>query len=106
MVSEDFNETNEVRFTMRMSSDLYERLKQRANRLKRSIAKEIEYIVEQKITADEKEINNQFLGLVAALMKEGKKPEDLKHIDINESSSPLVKEEYQKLLDLLNGNLI
>lgn len=37
---------DEVRFTMRMETALYERLKESAKKNKRSIAKELEYIVD------------------------------------------------------------
>lgn len=43
----DTIDTNEIRFTMRMESDLYERIKEAAKKNKRSIAKEIEYQLEQ-----------------------------------------------------------
>lgn len=39
--------STEVRFTMRLEGNLYEHLKQSALKNKRSIAKEIEYAVEQ-----------------------------------------------------------
>lgn len=45
----DTIETNEVRFTMRMESDLYERIKEIAKKNKRSIAKEIEFQLEQNL---------------------------------------------------------
>lgn len=43
----DTIDTNEVRFTMRIENNLYERIKEAAKKSKRSIAKEIEYQLEQ-----------------------------------------------------------
>ena len=40
---------NETRFTMRMENSLYEKLKVEAVKNKRSVAKEIEFIVEKEI---------------------------------------------------------
>lgn len=48
----DTIDTNEVRFTMRMENDLYERIKETAKKNKRSIAKEIEYHLEQSLEKD------------------------------------------------------
>ena len=39
--------TNEVRFTMRINKELYEIIKQNAIRFKRSIAKQIEFELEE-----------------------------------------------------------
>lgn len=39
--------SNQTRFTLRIDNDVLERVKERADRNKRSIAKEIEYILEQ-----------------------------------------------------------
>lgn len=41
--------TNEVRFTMRMNTAVYSRLKEKAAADKRSIAKQLEYITEKYI---------------------------------------------------------
>lgn len=46
MVQIDIKKVN-VRFTMRMEKELYEKLKQSAIKNKRSIVKELEYITEQ-----------------------------------------------------------
>ena len=42
-------ETSIVQFTMRIESSLYERIKQSALKNKRSIAKEIAFIIEQNL---------------------------------------------------------
>lgn len=41
------NNTEQVRFTVRMEAQLYGKLKEAATRNKRSIAKELEYAAEQ-----------------------------------------------------------
>ena len=41
------NNTKEVRFTMRLSQELYEKLKNIAEKEKRSIAKQISYFLEK-----------------------------------------------------------
>ncbi|MDO5116398.1 MAG: Arc family DNA-binding protein [Synergistaceae bacterium] len=54
MPSED-----KVRFTLRMPPDLYEKVKESADRNKRSVAREIEYLVEKMMALDEPPTNNK-----------------------------------------------
>lgn len=42
-----------TQFTMRMTNSVYEKLKSRAERHKRSIAKEIEFIIEETLKIDD-----------------------------------------------------
>lgn len=54
--------SQEKRFTLRMDADLFERVKKLAEKNKRSIAKEIEYLIEQhlkEIDATNKEKSGQ-----------------------------------------------
>lgn len=48
----DTNNENEVRFTMRMDAGLYEQLKESAQKNRRSIAKELENIVDLYMNQD------------------------------------------------------
>lgn len=59
---------NEVRFTMRMDNFLYEKLKTEAIKNKRSIAKEIEFMVEEEIHRREKQRNKigEYLDLISS----------------------------------------
>ncbi|TPG86840.1 Arc family DNA-binding protein [Brevibacillus laterosporus] len=41
--------SNEKRFTLRMNADLFERIKEQAEINKRSVAKEIEFLIEKHI---------------------------------------------------------
>ncbi len=50
---ENIEDNNEVRFTMRMDAALYEELKQQAKFNRRSIAKELENIVDFYLHKDE-----------------------------------------------------
>ena len=50
---ENIDENNEVRFTMRMDAVLYEELKLQAKLNRRSIAKELENIVDYYLHQDE-----------------------------------------------------
>lgn len=57
----DTIDTNEVRFTMRMENNLYERIKDVAKKNKRSIAKEIEFQLEQNLQNDVSPSDVKFL---------------------------------------------
>lgn len=57
----DTIDTNEIRFTMRMDSNLYERIKETAKKSKRSIAKEIEFQLEQNLQNDVSPSDLKFL---------------------------------------------
>ncbi|AGR47198.1 hypothetical protein JIMMER1_64 [Brevibacillus phage Jimmer1] len=46
--------SDEKRFTLRMDADLFERIKEQADKNKRSIAKEIEFLIEKHL----KEVDN------------------------------------------------
>lgn len=46
-----FTREDQTRFTMRINSELLEKIKAEAEKNKRSTAKQIEYILEQYITA-------------------------------------------------------
>jgi len=48
-----------VRFTLRMPPDLYEKVKESADRNKRSVAREIEYIVEKMMSLEEHSIDSK-----------------------------------------------
>ncbi|AGR47581.2 putative Arc-like DNA binding domain [Brevibacillus phage Osiris] len=41
--------SNEKRFTLRMDADLFERIKEQAEKNKRSVAKEIEFLIEKHL---------------------------------------------------------
>ena len=46
--------TNETkRFTLRMDEDIFEKIKEQAEKNKRSVAKEIEYVLEKHLKTDE-----------------------------------------------------
>lgn len=69
----------EVRFTMRMDNSLYEKLKVEAVKNKRSIAKEIEFIVEEEI--HRREANRNKAGEYLDLICSGNAtPEQIKEI--------------------------
>jgi hypothetical protein len=46
------NMSDQKRFTLRMDSDLFKQIEERASENKRSIAKEIEFLLEQYIKND------------------------------------------------------
>ena len=50
---------NKVRFTLRMPPDLYEKVKESADKNKRSVAREIEYIVEMMMSQKEPPTNHK-----------------------------------------------
>lgn len=52
------NNDDEIRFTMRMEKELYEKLKESAKVNKRSIAKELEFIVELQFN-NPQDLSNQ-----------------------------------------------
>lgn len=52
------NNDDEIRFTMRMDKELYEKLKESAKVNKRSIAKELEFIVELQFN-NPQDLSNQ-----------------------------------------------
>jgi hypothetical protein len=47
--------TDQKRFTLRMDGELFETIKERAEKNKRSIAKEIEHLLENYIQEEEKD---------------------------------------------------
>lgn len=49
--------TEPKRFTLRMDGDLFEQIKKQAEKNKRSVAKEIEHLLEQHLQESEKESN-------------------------------------------------
>lgn len=57
---------DEVRFTMRMDKELYEKLKNSAKVNKRSIAKELEYLVELQFDTA-KDMNDQIKNIQSLL---------------------------------------
>lgn len=59
---------NEIRFTMRMDKELYEKLKASAKVNKRSIAKELEYLVELQFDTAE-DMNDQIKNIQSMLNK-------------------------------------
>lgn len=67
---------NEIRFTMRMDSDLYETLKESAKQNKRSIAKELEYITEMHFKEPNKifwlpnDLNQKFSEFIKKCVEE------------------------------------
>ena len=70
-----------TQFTMRISNDVYKHVQESAKRNKRSIAKEIEYILEQWcVPAEEsdiysplsEEMQNVVISLLRIMKKEGK----------------------------------
>ena len=72
---------NYTQFTMRIDNEVYEHVKNSAERNKRSIAKEIEYILEEwckppKDIEVSKEMNAACVQLLKVLKQEG-------HIDID-----------------------
>lgn len=65
---------NEIRFTMRMEVGLYEQLKQSAQKNRRSIAKELEHIVDLHFNENipvnlPQDIANQFLKMLEEYKK-------------------------------------
>nr|DAF65596.1 MAG TPA: repressor [Caudoviricetes sp.] len=68
-------EENEVRFTMRMNADLYEELKEQARLNRRSIAKELENIVDLQLHKDSiielpEEVAKRLNAYIAKFIKE------------------------------------
>ena len=53
--TDPYTRDDQTRFTMRISTDLMEKIREEAARNKRSAAKEIEYILEQYINGLSKE---------------------------------------------------
>lgn len=51
--------TEQKRFTLRMDGELFKQIEKRASENKRSVAKEIEYLLEQHIQAESKENDNK-----------------------------------------------
>ena len=45
--------SNDKRFTLRMNKDIFELVKEQAKKNKRSVAKEIEYLLEKNLRKDE-----------------------------------------------------
>lgn len=87
-------------FTFRVSSFLLDYLKQRADRNKRSIAKELEYIVEDLYFKEHKAVNDCLEKLLEIAEKENSTVSDLKKvIQENDTSNPL----YNTTLDLLKA---
>lgn len=50
--------TEQKRFTLRMDGDLFETIKKQAEENKRSVAKEIEHVLEQYLKQQDKENKN------------------------------------------------
>jgi len=48
-------DNNGKRFTLRLDSDIFEIIKERAKQNKRSVAKEMEYILEKYLETEQKE---------------------------------------------------
>ncbi len=62
------NNENEVRFTVRMKESLYELLKESANKNKRSIAKELEYIAEQTLVQKTSKLSPKIRAIIQDLI--------------------------------------
>ena len=64
------NESNEVRFTMRMESGLYEQLKESAQKNRRSLAKELEHIVYNHFNNEKYEPTPEQLAMFYSFIEE------------------------------------
>lgn len=94
----------ETQFTMRMESNLYEKLKLRAKRNRRSIAKELENITAVAIEAEEKTLENILKKIFAEYEKV--QPENLKeYIEDDSVKSPL-KDACLSLISFVRSNNI
>ena len=71
---------NEKIFTFRVDSYLLDYLKERADRNKRSIAKELEYIVEELYLQEHKAVNDCLEKLLEVAEKENSTVGDLKKV--------------------------
>lgn len=94
---------DETQFTMRMNNSVYERLKKRAERNKRSIAKELEYITEQAIQADEDKLDELVKKVFTAYENEKDKNLNLKQLLEDEKSQSPLKTATQELLDFVQN---
>ena len=95
---------NEVRFTMRMENNLYEQLKKRAARHKRSVAKELEYITEQTIKNDEIILKGLIKNVFAAYDNEpDKKNIDIKKLLDDENINTPLKKAALELIDFVKS---
>ena len=92
---------NETQFTMRMENGLYQRLKKRAERNKRSLAKELEYITEQALDRDDKKMDEILTKIFAAYKNE--KPESLQALLDDDTIQTPLKSAALELLDFVKN---
>lgn len=92
---------NFTQFTMRMENKIYAGLKARAERNRRSIAKELEHITEQALKSDEKELEERLKKLLAAMEEENIKEGDLLKLFSDPEAKSTAKAEMISLLQLL-----
>lgn len=91
-------------FTFRVNAELLDYLKRRADRNKRSIAKELEFIVENLYVNEEKTLENILKKIFAEYEKV--QPENLKeYIEDDSVKSPL-KDACLSLISFVKGNNI
>ena len=91
----------ETQFTMRMSNIVYNGLKKRAERHKRSIAKELEFITEQALEADNAELERLIKKVFAAYGNE--KNVSLKEIMDDESIQSPLKDAANELINFVKN---
>ena len=94
---------DETQFTMRMNNSVYERLKKRAERNKRSIAKELEYITEQAIQADEVKLDELVKNIFTAYENENDKYINLKQLINDKNTQSPLKAAALELLDFVQN---
>ncbi len=90
-------------FTFRVSSEILDYLKRRADRNKRSIAKELEYIVESLYFEENQEIDLKLKKLLEFVSAKDYKSGDLNKILNNSEDTSPIREEIISLLKLLNA---
>ena len=94
---------NETQFTMRMSNDVYDGLKKRAERHKRSIAKELEFITEQALEADDAQLTEQLKKFFAVYDKEQGEKVNLQHLLADNSIQSPLKDAANELINFVKN---
>lgn len=90
-----------TQFTMRMQNDVYNGLKARAERNRRSIAKELEHITEQALAQDAKELEERIKKLLSIIDQENLKEGELEMIMADDKIQSPAKDEILSLLRFL-----
>lgn len=90
-------------FTLRIDAALLDYLKERADRNKRSIAKEIEYIVEELYLEESREFVKQAEIFLKTLKQENCSPEEFTKIITGKENNPTIEAAASSFFKFLNS---